>query len=243
MGWFEKKIEGKTAYQWYDLGNKTNNLEEKINCYDKALKLDPKSEKAWHDKGITLINMNNEVEAIKCFDKAIELNPKDDNAWTNKGTALHRMSKFEEAIKFYDEALKINPGNRYAWKNKIASLKQLGRYDPKKMIKWEICEIRGKDAPGSKFKFAWLDNGWHSDFVLQAILINNLNKEIVIAESPVFHAFGLGGLPVLSDLDGYNKGSSALNILRANLMSDSWERMIDANGKHWYSDSFRRKVE
>lgn len=243
MGWFEKKIEGKNASKWFELGERATDPEEKIKCYDKALELNPKDKYAWNNKGNTFYNMSKYEDAIKCFNKTIELIPEDEYAWNSKGNALYTMRKYEDAIKCYDKALEINPDNQYAWKNKVAVLKQLGRYDPKKMIRWEICEIRAKDAPGSKMTFSWLDSSWHGDFVLQAILINNLNKEVVIAKSPVFHAFGLKDLPALSILDGYNKGSTALNILRANLMSDGWERMIDVNGQHWYSDSFRRRVE
>ena len=45
----KKKIEGKTAKEWCNIGDDLNGLgrnEEAIECYDKALKIEPKCERA-----------------------------------------------------------------------------------------------------------------------------------------------------------------------------------------------------
>ena len=42
--------------------------EEAIECYDKAIELNPKYEKAWYNKGVNLERLERHAEAITCYD-------------------------------------------------------------------------------------------------------------------------------------------------------------------------------
>ena len=95
--WTYPKDSGAWAHKGLSLG-KLGRHEEAIQCYDKALELDPKASWAWSNKGWSLGELGRHEEAIQCCDKALELDPKDSVAWINKGRSLGELGRHEEAI-------------------------------------------------------------------------------------------------------------------------------------------------
>ena len=85
-----------------------------MECFDKAIDLDPLNYLAWSNKGLILKKLNRKEDAIACYDKAIEINPTFPNAWFNKGVLLGTIGKIDEAITCLDEVLKIKPDNALA---------------------------------------------------------------------------------------------------------------------------------
>ena len=75
MGLFGKRIEGKTAEEWYKLGLKSKNPEEEVGYYTKCLELNPKDANAWYFKAFTLSELGRYEEAIRCYDKALGCTP------------------------------------------------------------------------------------------------------------------------------------------------------------------------
>ena len=145
----KKKIEEKTAEEWFKLGRKEKDPEKKIEYYSKCLELDPKNAVAWFAKGLALHGLGRYEEAIRCYDKALDIDPKGAVAWNSKGFALHELGRYEEAIRCYDRALDIDPKNADAQVGKGIALVWLGRYkeaircydkaldiDPKKEVAW-----------------------------------------------------------------------------------------------------------
>ena len=66
----------KNASHWYNKGNILSNMGDfsgAINCYNKALRLDPKYIKAWYRKGWIHIGLKQYPEAIECFGKVLTL--------------------------------------------------------------------------------------------------------------------------------------------------------------------------
>ena len=109
-----KKIEGKTAEEWFDLGYKEKDPEKQIEYYSKCLKLDPKNADAWNNIGIAFDDLGRYEEAIRCFDKALEIHPEYANAWCNKGFALAELGRYqnwryEEALRCFEKAIEIDP--------------------------------------------------------------------------------------------------------------------------------------
>jgi tetratricopeptide (TPR) repeat protein len=76
---FINKINGDimTAYiEWYNKGNahyRLRKYSEAIECYDRALELNPNLAVAWYNKGITLKELGKHSEAIECFNMADRL--------------------------------------------------------------------------------------------------------------------------------------------------------------------------
>ena len=67
-----------------ELGRQT----QAIDCYNKALEIDPKDSTAWNNKGAALMELGRQTQAIDCYNKALEIDPKDSTAWINKQLAL-----------------------------------------------------------------------------------------------------------------------------------------------------------
>jgi|GEM_PF-441768 len=65
---------GLTAKELCDKGDalaKSGRDEEALQCFDKALAIDPQYAKAWALKGATLGMLDRHEEALQCFDKAL----------------------------------------------------------------------------------------------------------------------------------------------------------------------------
>ena len=135
---------GKTADEWFDEGKALyfdDKYEEAIECYDRALSIDPNNADAWYWKGSTLRDMGKHSEAIECYDKALEIDPNYILAECGKEESEEKLKPklngktadewFDEAlfendpyekIKCYDNCLKLDPNNAVAWNNKGNSL-------------------------------------------------------------------------------------------------------------------------
>ncbi|MBW9221687.1 protein kinase [Methanothermococcus sp. SCGC AD-155-C09] len=103
-------ISNETAEEWYNKGVALYYQEkynEAIECYDKALKIDPNYVDAWYNKGVALKNLGKYNEAIMCYDRVLEIDPGYVKAWNNKGDILYKLGRYNEAIKCYDKSLVI----------------------------------------------------------------------------------------------------------------------------------------
>ena len=101
---------------------------EAIDCFDKALAIDPKNRDAWSNKGIALDTLGRFDEAIDCYDMALAIEPKAAAVWLNKGFPLGKLGRYEEAIGCYDKALAIDPQKLFAWISRGGALTSLGRH-------------------------------------------------------------------------------------------------------------------
>ena len=82
-------------------------FEESIDCYDKAIQLNPNQANTFNNKGNCLAKIKKYQEAIDSYDKAIELNPKYAMAYYNKGVSLEKIKNYQET-KILD-----NEGNQH----------------------------------------------------------------------------------------------------------------------------------
>ncbi|MDY6865113.1 MAG: tetratricopeptide repeat protein, partial [Halobacteriota archaeon] len=152
MGLFDrnKKIEGKTAEEWYDLGENEKDLIKEVEYYLKCVELDPKNAIAWYNIGLGFYILQRYEEAIRCCDKALEIDPEDANALYIKGLTLYNLGRNEEAIRCCDKALEIDPSYINAKKGKKTVEEKLkGKNSSKKPVASIKKTIR-KPSPSSK---------------------------------------------------------------------------------------------
>ena len=121
-----------------------NEYNEAIECYDKAIKIEPSNFDLWFNKGYALIQLEKYEETIECYDKAIKIEPNDALAWDTKGIALVNLGKNNEAIECYDKAIEIDPSYTLAQDNKTNLLREYSDYKGNKVsnkkIKWYTAD-------------------------------------------------------------------------------------------------------
>ena len=66
-------------------------FEEALECFSKALELDPEDVFSWINKGSSLALLERFDEALECFDKAIELDPENELALKSREAAINRL--------------------------------------------------------------------------------------------------------------------------------------------------------
>jgi tetratricopeptide (TPR) repeat protein len=99
-----------------------------MECYDKAIELDPQYADAWSGKASSLLAQSRTEEAIKCFDKAFELDPKNQTLCEyNKAIAIESLGRYDEALMCAETLMKIFPGDYRPWFRKYHILNAAGR--------------------------------------------------------------------------------------------------------------------
>ncbi|MDI9395696.1 MAG: tetratricopeptide repeat protein [Euryarchaeota archaeon] len=100
---FKKKIEGKTAEEWYGLAVSETDPEKKIEYFDKVLVLKPDFAGAWNLRGLEFVVLKRYEEAIASFDKALEIRPSYLEAKYNKEDAETDLRKIRLEEKSAEE--------------------------------------------------------------------------------------------------------------------------------------------
>ena len=126
-----------------------------LDCFDKAIELDPENAYAWNGKGNVLFFLNRNEQVLYCYDRAIELDPENAYAWNGKGNLLllSALERYEEAIACYDRVLDLDSNFVDAWNNKGWALSALERYGEAITCYNTAIEIN------SDFVRAWYEKG------------------------------------------------------------------------------------
>jgi tetratricopeptide (TPR) repeat protein len=67
-----------------------------IQCFDKALEIDPNNASTWNNKGLVLDHLRKYDDAIQCYDKALEIDPNNDLFNENRNIVLEKLGKTEK---------------------------------------------------------------------------------------------------------------------------------------------------
>jgi len=81
-------------------------IEEAIECFSKAIALDPKNADAFVKKGLAMERIQRMEEAIESYDRAIALNDTFTLAYLYKGAVCNKLQRFREALECYEKALR-----------------------------------------------------------------------------------------------------------------------------------------
>lgn len=104
-------------------------LDEAVDCFREALRLDPGFAGAQYNLGMTRDSQGNRAAAIEHFREAIRLNPQFADAYNNLGIALTSSGECDEAISCFRQAIRISPGFSNAYFNLGNVLHRAGRLD------------------------------------------------------------------------------------------------------------------
>jgi len=77
--------------------------------FDASVKLNPKSYKATHNRGVSHAMLGHFDEALQDFSATIFLKKDFAKAWFNRAEVRYALGKFKEAITDYDQVLRIRP--------------------------------------------------------------------------------------------------------------------------------------
>jgi tetratricopeptide (TPR) repeat protein len=120
-------------------------LEPAIASYDEPLEV--KTDEAWYNLGIVLMNAGQFEQALASFDKVLEIEPDLFQVWFNRGIALGKLGRHAEALHCFDRVLEIQRDFHEAFYNRGVSLLYLGRheeaitsYDKALEIQPDFCE-------------------------------------------------------------------------------------------------------
>jgi tetratricopeptide (TPR) repeat protein len=74
-----------------------------------AIRLDPKNELAYYNRGLAYNKKGEHDRAIADLDEAIRLNPQDAEPYVGRGEAYASKDELDRAIADLDEAIRLNP--------------------------------------------------------------------------------------------------------------------------------------
>jgi tetratricopeptide (TPR) repeat protein len=90
---------------------KMGRVKEALNELESELKLNPRMDVAWVEKGNIHLRSNNPDEGLKAFAKAMEINPKNAQAKIGAGYANYQKRQFSTAVALLQAALALDKGN------------------------------------------------------------------------------------------------------------------------------------
>ena len=83
--------------------------EKAIECYDKAIELNPQQTSAYLNRGVVYNVMGNYDRAIQDYDRAIELEPTSVSGYGNRGNTYTINGNYDRAVQDYSRAIELDP--------------------------------------------------------------------------------------------------------------------------------------
>jgi tetratricopeptide (TPR) repeat protein len=121
-----------TASEWFEKGCNTNDPVLMIDCYSRAIEVDPQYDQAYFSRAFMYQTLNKYDMAIQDWTKLV-------GRWEypNRATALSfradcyfAIGKYEAAIQDYNKAIELKPQSAYTYYNGLGdAYRQLKKYD------------------------------------------------------------------------------------------------------------------
>ena len=92
----------------------TLEYEKATNIFDKIIKLNPNSYRAYYNLGIAYFNLGQIENAKNSFNSALKIKPDYKYCLYNLGLVYEDIKNYEEALKYYEQAIEIDPNFTYA---------------------------------------------------------------------------------------------------------------------------------
>jgi predicted O-linked N-acetylglucosamine transferase (SPINDLY family) len=104
-------------------------LQGALECFERALALDPRDAVALTDCGTVLQELRRPEQAIAHYDRALRIAPASAVAYNNRGNALRTLRRYGEALESLEAALRIQPAFAEALNNRGNVLRELDRLE------------------------------------------------------------------------------------------------------------------
>ncbi|NES24537.1 MAG: tetratricopeptide repeat protein, partial [Symploca sp. SIO3E6] len=117
---------------FFNLGNlliSAKGYEDSLDCYQKAIELNPQFVDAWLNLGYALGSLGRYEKVLESLEKVIDLDPKFVNAWMYLGNALNNLERYEEARESLEKATNLDPKFAISWEDLGYTLNNLERYE------------------------------------------------------------------------------------------------------------------
>ncbi len=95
-----------------------NDLKGALEDYDEVVRLEPKDEENYINRGLVKEKMNDLPGAMADFSKAIEINAKNEKAWLSHGNIKSRQTHWQDAVDDYSVAITLLPDYKIAFYNR-----------------------------------------------------------------------------------------------------------------------------
>uniref|UniRef100_A0A8C5TWG1 Small glutamine-rich tetratricopeptide repeat-containing protein beta n=1 Tax=Malurus cyaneus samueli TaxID=2593467 RepID=A0A8C5TWG1_9PASS len=161
-----------------------NMLPLSVECYTKAIELDPNNAVYYCNRAAAQSKLNNFREAIKDCESAIAIDPKYSKAYGRMGLALTSVNKYEEAVTSYQKALDLDPEND-SYKSNL------------KIAEQKLRDVSSPTGTGLSFDMASLIN--NPAFISMVSISQGLMSGMM-SNAIGGPAAGVGGLSDLSSL-------------------------------------------
>jgi tetratricopeptide (TPR) repeat protein len=106
-----------TSQEWYERGCKATQVDEKIQCYDEAIRIDPNSGVSFNNRGHARASKGDLKGAFEDYARAIEIDPNDPYPFNNRAKAREKSDP-DGALEDFNEAIRLRPDFATALNNR-----------------------------------------------------------------------------------------------------------------------------
>ena len=138
--------------------HKDRKYRDAMNCYQRALALDPQFITAAFRLGLAYEDDRQYRKAILAYERALQIDPRHYKAATNIGECHRKNEQFDKGVAAYDRALTIKSDYLYALAGRAECMRMLGDYDG--CLDWfdKALEANGRHAFAIQGKAAALNS-------------------------------------------------------------------------------------
>lgn len=133
---------------------KAKDIDQAIECYDKAINLDPTNSALFCNRALARLNKKQFAKVIEDCNEALQLNPSYAKAYLRRGKANKALKRFEEAAKDFSKVLEFEPEEASA----VLDLQHCRKELEGKFTKVQIVEEDDEDSDESEAEASAVDN-------------------------------------------------------------------------------------
>ena len=107
-----------TAQGWFEKGFETDDSDEKIQFYGRAIRLNPNYAVAFYNRGIARQDKGDLDGALRDYNEAVRLRPTDSDFYINRGLVRQDKGDIKGALEDFNEAIRLNPADPEGYVNR-----------------------------------------------------------------------------------------------------------------------------